>query len=199
MCECLEHDAALVFARSATAGALLVYVVGREGLGNMRNVLIVIAVALVVAGVAWFRSTRQEAGSSNATLASPSAGTAQTKPTGGQDVAATPKQLVSASPRAAPETAKAKKLPRVIDLGSDKCIPCKKMAPILEELRKEYEGRVVIEFIDVWKNPKAGEPYRIRVIPTQIFFDADGREVWRHEGYLSKEEFLKKFAEMGIK
>jgi thioredoxin 1 len=58
---------------------------------------------------------------------------------------------------------------------------------------------VVVEFIDVWKNPKAGEPYKIRVIPTQVFFDADGKEVWRHEGFLPRADFVKKFAELGVK
>lgn len=95
--------------------------------------------------------------------------------------------------------AAAKKLPRVVDLGADKCKACKELAPILEELRKEYEGRVVVEFIDVWKNAQAGEPYNIRVIPTQVFFDADGQEVWRHEGFLPKDDFIRKFAELGVK
>ncbi|HNQ23052.1 MAG TPA: thioredoxin domain-containing protein [Phycisphaerae bacterium] len=91
------------------------------------------------------------------------------------------------------------KLPRVVDLGADKCKACKDLAPILEQLRKEYAGRVTVDFIDVWKNPKAGEPYKIRTIPTQIFFAADGTEVWRHEGFLPKEEFIRKFAELGVK
>jgi thioredoxin 1 len=95
--------------------------------------------------------------------------------------------------------AEVKKMPRVVDLGADKCIPCKKLAPILEELKKEYEGRVAVEFIDVWKDPKAGEPYKIRLIPTQVFFDAEGREVWRHEGFLPKEDFVAKFKELGVK
>lgn len=90
------------------------------------------------------------------------------------------------------------KLPRVVDLGADKCIPCKKMAPILVELRQEYEGRVIVDFIDVWKDPKAGEPYKISVIPTQIFFDADGNEIWRHVGFLPKEDFVAKFKELGV-
>lgn len=90
-------------------------------------------------------------------------------------------------------------LPRVVDLGADKCKACKELAPILAELKKEYAGRVIVEFIDVWVNPTAGELYMIRVIPTQVFFDADGKEVWRHEGFLPKEEFVKKFAELGVK
>lgn len=86
-------------------------------------------------------------------------------------------------------------LPRFVDLGADKCVPCKKMAPMLEELRKDYAGIVDVTFIDVWKNSAAGKPYRIRVIPTQVFYDQAGREVFRHEGYFSREEIEKIFKE----
>jgi thiol-disulfide isomerase/thioredoxin len=88
-------------------------------------------------------------------------------------------------------------LPRMIDLGADKCIPCKKMAPILTELKTEYIGRASIEFVDVWKNPEAGKPYEFRVIPTQVFFDREGKEVWRHEGFLAKDEIKSRLKELG--
>jgi thioredoxin 1 len=88
-------------------------------------------------------------------------------------------------------------LPRMIDLGADKCIPCKAMAPILVELRNDYAGRATIEFIDVWKDPGAGETYGVRLIPTQIFLDRDGKEVWRHEGFLPKAEIIAKLKELG--
>jgi thioredoxin 1 len=89
-------------------------------------------------------------------------------------------------------------LPRLVDLGADKCIPCKLMAPILEELKKEYAGRLDVVFIDVWKNREAGKPYGIAVIPTQIFYDASGKERFRHEGFFSKQNILQKFKELGI-
>ena len=89
-------------------------------------------------------------------------------------------------------------LPQLVDLGADKCIPCKMMAPILEELRQEYKGGLEVTFIDVWKNPEAGRPFGIRVIPTQIFFDASGRELYRHEGFYSKKDILAKWQEFGI-
>lgn len=92
-----------------------------------------------------------------------------------------------------------KALPRLVDLGSDKCIPCKKMAPILESLSEEYRGSLVIEFIDVWKDPDAGKPFEIRVIPTQIFIDASGQERFRHEGFMAKEAILEKWEELGVK
>ena len=99
------------------------------------------------------------------------------------------------------ETAKvdaSKGLPRLVDLGADKCIPCKMMAPILEELKSKYEGRLIVEFIDVWKNPDEAPKYGIKLIPTQIFFNASGKELFRHEGFYSKEDILAKWKELGV-
>ncbi|SBW07821.1 Thioredoxin domain-containing protein [uncultured delta proteobacterium] len=76
----------------------------------------------------------------------------------------------------------------MVDIGADACVPCKMMAPILVKVRKEYEGRAAIIFIDVWKNPDAGRPFGISLIPTQIFYDKTGKEVGRHEGFLSEEK-----------
>ena len=87
------------------------------------------------------------------------------------------------------------RLPRLVDLGAGKCIPCKKMAPILEELKTDYAGIVDVIVIDIWKDKNSAKPYGIRVIPTQIFFDREGKEVLRHEGFLSREEIEKIFAE----
>ncbi len=89
-------------------------------------------------------------------------------------------------------------LPRLVDLGADKCIPCKMMAPILEEMKTEYAGRMEVEFIDVWKNPDAGKKYGIKLIPTQIFYDASGKELFRHVGFLAKEDILAKWQELGF-
>ena len=72
------------------------------------------------------------------------------------------------------------------------------MAPILEELKKEYAGKMQVDFIDVWENEAAGQQYRIDGIPTQIFFDASGRELYRHEGFMPKEDILAKWKELGF-
>ncbi len=88
-------------------------------------------------------------------------------------------------------------IPRLVDLGADKCIPCKAMAPILVELRAEFAGRLQVDFIDVWKDPSAGDPYRIYAIPTQIFFDRDGKELTRHEGFISKADILATWKRFG--
>jgi thioredoxin 1 len=89
-------------------------------------------------------------------------------------------------------------LPKLLDLGANKCIPCKAMAPILEELKKEYAGKLEVEFIDVWKNPDAGKPYKIQMIPTQIFFDASGKELFRHTGFYGQADILAKWKELGV-
>lgn len=89
-------------------------------------------------------------------------------------------------------------LPRLLDLGAHSCIPCKKMAPILEELRQEYAGRMRVDFIDVRQNPDEGPKYGIRLIPTQIFFDAAGKELARHEGFISKEDILAQWTALGV-
>ena len=94
--------------------------------------------------------------------------------------------------------AQVKALPRLVDLGAGKCIPCKKMAPILEDLKTSLAGRLEVQFIDVWKDREAGKPYGIRLIPTQIFFDAAGKELFRHEGFYSKEDILAKWKELGV-
>ena len=91
-------------------------------------------------------------------------------------------------------------LPKLVDLGAKACIPCKKMAPILEELTEEYKGVFDVVFIDVWKpeNQAEAKKYGIKSIPTQIFFDAAGKELGRHEGFISKEDILKKWQAFGV-
>jgi thioredoxin 1 len=87
---------------------------------------------------------------------------------------------------------------KLLNLGAGKCIPCKMMAPILEELKKEYAGRLEVEFIDVWQNPDAGKVYNIDIIPTQIFYDSEGQERFRHVGFFGKADILGKWKELGV-
>jgi thioredoxin 1 len=89
------------------------------------------------------------------------------------------------------------RLPQLIDLGADKCIPCRMMKPILDELSAQYAGQFDVIFIDVWKDRDAGTIYNIRAIPTQIFFSPEGRELFRHEGFYPKDEIMKKWKELG--
>jgi len=87
-----------------------------------------------------------------------------------------------------------------VELGSVKCIPCKKMQPIMKEIEQEYAGKVKVVFYDVWT--EAGKPYSkkygIRVIPTQVFLDKDGKEYFRHEGYFPKDELVKVLKQKGV-
>lgn len=87
----------------------------------------------------------------------------------------------------------------MVDIGAKKCIPCKMMAPIMESLEKEYSGRAAIIFIDVWEHREQGQKFGIRSIPTQIFYDKSGKEVFRHEGFLSKDLIVAKLEELGVK
>lgn len=86
----------------------------------------------------------------------------------------------------------------MIDLGATECIPCKMMAPIIEELKKEYAGRADIIFIDVWKNPDQAKKYGIRAIPTQVFFDAAGKEVHRNVGFMDKKRIVEVLTRLGV-
>lgn len=89
-------------------------------------------------------------------------------------------------------------LPKLVDLGAGKCIPCKAMAPILEELKKTHADKFTVMFIDVWKDPDAAKPYKIDLIPTQIFYSADGKELFRHQGFFGRDDILKKWKELGV-
>jgi len=99
---------------------------------------------------------------------------------------------------ATPVVSQVKALPKLVDLGAGKCIPCKLMAPILDDLRKTYAGKFDVQFIDVWENEEAGTKYGISMIPTQIFYDAAGKELFRHEGFFSKEDILAKWRAFGV-
>ncbi len=86
----------------------------------------------------------------------------------------------------------------MIDLGAKKCIPCKMMAPILEKLEKVYRDKAAIVFIDVWENREQGRRFGIQAIPTQIFFDPEGKEVYRHAGFMSEKEIVAQLKKMGV-
>ncbi len=90
-------------------------------------------------------------------------------------------------------------LPVLLELGSHKCPPCRLMTPILNELREEYSDKFQIKYIDVWQDREAGARYGVRAIPTQIFFDSKGREVFRHVGFYSKRDILTTWRKIGIK
>ncbi len=89
-------------------------------------------------------------------------------------------------------------LPTMIELGSETCIPCQKMVPVMEALREEHADKIEIRFYDVKKLPDMAKKFQIRLIPTQVFLKADGTEFFRHEGFFPKEEIEKVFQDMGV-
>ena len=78
----------------------------------------------------------------------------------------------------------------LLDLGARSCKPCKMMAPILEELKKTYKGRAAVIFIDVWQNKAMAKKFNISIIPTQIFFNSEGEEIYRHVGFMDKQSIV---------
>ena len=121
------------------------------------------------------------------------------------------------------ESIKAYGIPTVIDFGSDSCIPCKQMSPVLETLNKEWQGKAAVQFMDVWKYTDGVSDFPVSVIPTQVFFNADGtpyvpseaiqKEIeftmysdkntnehifTVHQGGITEEQMRKIFAEMGV-
>jgi thioredoxin 1 len=147
------------------------------GMGVGAKIGIVAVLIVVVAAVIFVKNGKPEAGKAQAQAATPA-----------------PQQATAVAPKEPAKVA----LPKLVDLGADKCVPCKMMAPILDGLKKEYAGKLDVVFIDVWKNEDAGKQYGIQMIPTQIFFDAAGKELFRHEGFFAKEDILAKWKELGV-
>jgi thioredoxin 1 len=89
-------------------------------------------------------------------------------------------------------------LPRLVAVGAGECIPCRAMAPIRAELRREYAGSLGMDFYDVWKDRQAGHHFGIRMIPTLIYYDAAGVELGRQEGYVPKDQILATLRRLGV-
>ncbi len=87
----------------------------------------------------------------------------------------------------------------MVDLGADRCVPCKMMAPIIAKVQKDYEGRAAIIFLDVWKDPGLGKKFGIRAIPTQIFYDREGKEVYRHLGFMDEKSIVAMLQKLGVR
>ena len=88
-----------------------------------------------------------------------------------------------------------------VELGSVKCIPCRKMQPVMKAIEDKYDDQIKVIFYDVWKSDqrKYGEEYDIRLIPTQVFLDKDGKEIFRHEGFFPEAEIDKFLQKQGLK
>ena len=109
--------------------------------------------------------------------------------------------LFAAEGKAATPSIEQAPLVTFIELGSVNCVPCKAMRPVMTDIETSYKGKVKVLFYDVWT--KEGEPYGrkfgIRVIPTQVFLDKDGKEFHRHEGFFLASDIKEMLAEHGTK
>ncbi|RJR16877.1 MAG: thioredoxin [Desulfobacteraceae bacterium] len=92
----------------------------------------------------------------------------------------------------------AKGMVTMVDLGANSCVPCKMMAPILEKVEKDFRGKAAVIVIDVWKDRDQAKRFGVRAIPTQIFFDKDGREIYRHVGFMPEAEIVAQLKKMGV-
>ena len=108
--------------------------------------------------------------------------------------------IIMASPAFSVEHKKVpvKGMVTMVDLGAASCIPCKMMAPILDKLAKRYQGKAAVVFIDLRYNREAIEQFGVRAIPTQIFFDKAGKEVYRHIGFMGEEAIVAQLQSMGV-
>ncbi len=120
------------------------------------------------------------------------------------------------------EELRAHNLPIIIDFGADECGPCIAMAPVLDKVSKDMQGKALIKFVDVWKNPDATKGFPVTVIPTQVIINADGtpykpskdlgieftmygskkaegHAFTAHQGGLTEEQMLAILADMGVK
>jgi thioredoxin 1 len=85
-----------------------------------------------------------------------------------------------------------------IELGSVNCVPCKQMQPVMKSVETKYGGQIKVIFYDVWKDKKPASQYGIKLIPTQIFLDENGKEILRHEGFFGEEEIDKFLISQGL-
>ena len=86
----------------------------------------------------------------------------------------------------------------MIDLGKKTCTQCKMMAPILEKLKVKYKGKAAIAFINLLDDPEQQYRFRLKALPTQIFFNPEGEEVFRHTGFMAEEAIVEQLGKMGV-
>lgn len=186
-----------------------------------KNIVLVVCVLVLVGGVMWMRSGGKASVDAEPDPARPSAspqspGADETVDTddeldasvadASEEEAAVPESLppaitveVNLRNLASEEGAAVPaSLPRLVELGAGRCLSCRQMKPIIEAITQEYAGRVEVENVDVFENPARARDYNCRIIPTQVFIDADGKEVWRNEGFLAKDRIVAKLREMGV-
>lgn len=151
----------------------------------MKNAGKLAAVILLAAAVAATFALRE---------AKRAGGPPATPPAVAASALADPSALSPAAPPASPAGR-----PRIVELGSVRCQACQQMMKVLDALRASQGERLQVDFVDVFEDPAAGEHYGLTMIPTQVLYDAQGREFFRHVGFLSHDDILAKFRELGVK
>lgn len=154
------------------------------------KIAIVSLLALAVAATFALR------GAKRAAYVPPAAGTAAPARTSGPGAGSEAPATVSAA-AGGPAVPQAR--PRLVELGSVRCQACQEMMKVLDALRASQGERLQVDFVDVFEDPAAGDRYGLKMIPTQIFFDAAGKEVFRHTGFLSHDDILAKFRALGVR
>ena len=86
----------------------------------------------------------------------------------------------------------------LLEIGANACIPCRMMQPVIKEIAGQFPNDVQVVFYDVWKDPTPARKYGVRLIPTQVFLDKDGKEFSRHVGFFPKDEILKVLEKKGV-
>lgn len=164
------------------------------------QVIALIVVLVVIAGIVVAKSTgAKRAGPAPSDgAATPMAPTIPVPTTQEGSEPTTTQTARSVPTDTAGEPAPDKALPKMLELGSVGCKPCAYMAPIIDSLEKELAGKVVVKFYDVIENQAIAEQYKVMTIPTQVFLDAEGKELFRHIGVFEKAEILAKLKELGM-
>jgi thioredoxin 1 len=107
-------------------------------------------------------------------------------------------QSSAAEPKINLQALMAKRAPILLEFGRGWCIPCKYMKPILEDMSKTYAGKAIVMTVDMDANKDLVRDFRIRMMPTQVFLTPDGKEFFRNEGTLEREQIMQVFAKMGL-
>ncbi|MHB1314229.1 MAG: thioredoxin domain-containing protein [Christensenellales bacterium] len=179
------------------------------------KILLPVVIVLVIAGI-WLIKANEKNSDKEQPIASSTVSAENTEP----KATANPDFVLAAS-KIDLEQLKSYGLPIIIDFGADSCIPCKEMAPVLKKLNKEWQGKVIVKFVDVWKYTDAAADFPLQVIPTQFFFDAKGNPyvpsdpegmgmqmyalqetdehiLTAHQGGLTEDQIREIFKEMGV-
>lgn len=107
-------------------------------------------------------------------------------------------QVHAAEPKINLPALLAKRVPILLEFGRGWCIPCKYMKPILEDMSRAYTGKAIVMTVDMDANKDLVRDFRVRMMPTQVFLAPDGKEFFRNEGTLEREQIGQVFAKMGV-